>query len=110
MRSLVRLRRTRDDTMACFSLRSSYLLPLFLDLLLQFYEPVEHIFRPRRTSRNIDIHGDDCVDALHRRIVVIKSTRAGAYPKSDDPLRLTHLVVYSFKHWPHLVADSAHHK
>src|SRR5688572_22706843 len=46
------------------------------DLVLQLHEAVEDRLGTRRTTRDVDVHGDDRIDALHGGIVVVEATGA----------------------------------
>ena len=80
-----------------------------LDLLLQFDDGVENGFGNRRAAGNIDIHGNDFVDALHDVIGAIESAAGGARAHRDDPSGLGHLIVDLLEHRRHLVVDGAQH-
>src|SRR5262245_13660568 len=80
-----------------------------LDPLLQLQETIEDGLRPRGTAGNVDVHGDDRVDALNRGVVVVRPARAGARAERDDPLGLGHLVVDLLQDRRLAVADRADH-
>src|SRR4029450_3641940 len=54
-------------------------LPPDGDLVLELHQAVEHALGPGRASRNVDVDGQDRVDALHGGVVVVEPTRAGAH-------------------------------
>src|SRR5438876_2318893 len=60
---------------------------------MQQEHAVQQPFRPRRAPGDVDVHGDDGVDALHHRVVVEDAAggRAGAH--RDHPFGLGHLIV-----------------
>src|SRR5438876_1158045 len=64
-----------------------------LHALLQLQDAVEHRLRMRRTSRNVDVDGDDRVDALHDGVVVIWASRACAGAEGHHPAWLRHLAI-----------------
>src|SRR5258705_3229961 len=64
-----------------------------LDPLLELDQAVDDGLRPRGTAGDVDVDGHDRVDALHRRVVVVRTAGAGARAERDHPLRLGHLVV-----------------
>src|SRR4051812_29929141 len=70
-------------------------MALRLDLLLQDLQAVEHLLRPRRATRHVDVDRDDPVCSLHRGVVVVEAARRGADPESHHPLRLAHLLVHA---------------
>ena len=69
---------------------------LFLDLILQFHQTIQHVLRARRAAWNINIHRDNRVDAHHRRVVIVESARAGADTKRHHPFGLAHLIINGF--------------
>src|SRR5689334_8494884 len=85
------------------------LVALRLDLLLQQDEAVEHLLRPRRAPRDVDVDRDDVVDALHRRVVVVEAAGAGADAERHHPLRLAHLLVDALQDRRLLAVDRADH-
>src|SRR5262245_15075689 len=80
------------------------------DLVLQLHEPVDDRFRPRRAARNVYVDGNDGVDALHGRVVVIEAAGARADAEGHHPLRLRHLLVDALEDRRHLVRDRADHE
>src|SRR5712691_6131380 len=78
---------------------------LGLDLRLELEQPVEHVLRPRGTTRNVDIDRHDRVDSHDGRVVVVEAAGARADAERDDPLGLGHLVVDALQHRRYLVAD-----
>src|SRR5258705_12394900 len=73
------------------------------DLVLELHQAVDDALGARRAAGNIDVHRDDGVDPLDRRVVVVKAPRAVASAKSDHPLRLQNWVVGLLLHRRHLV-------
>ena len=67
-----------------------------LNLFLQFQQPVQQRFRPRRATGNIHIDRNDLVHALHDgvTVVVIAGGRAGSHGDDVTPVSYTHLDVY----------------
>src|SRR5436309_11472924 len=63
------------------------------DLVLQLHEPVDHRLGAGRTARDVNVDGNDRVDALHGGVVVIEAAGARAHAERDDPLGLGHLIV-----------------
>src|SRR2546426_7982081 len=43
------------------------------DPVLELHQPVDHRLRTRRAARDVDVDGDDRVDALHGGVVVVRS-------------------------------------
>ena len=82
---------------------------IVLHLLLKLDYGVQDCLRGWRTSGNIDINGNDFVDALHHVIGAIKSSASGARAHRDDPFRLGHLIINLFENRPHLVVNRAEH-
>ena len=66
---------------------------IVFDLLLKLDHGVENGFGDRRATRNVDVHGNDLIDALHDVIGAIEpaARRAGAH--RNHPLGLGHLIV-----------------
>src|SRR5439155_25818433 len=58
---------------------------------------------------NVDIHGNDQINALHHvvAVLVIRAAAAGAGTHGDDELGVGHLVVESSDPGRHLVIDGA---
>src|SRR5271163_2198315 len=78
-----------------------------LDFFLQQGDGVDELFGARRTSRNINIDGDDLVDALHQCVVLENAARGGTGSHGNYPLRFRHLLPQLPDHWRHLVRDAA---
>src|SRR5258708_11381909 len=65
---------------------------------------------PRRASRHVDVHRDDGIDALQRRVAVPElAAGARAVAHRDDPLGLGHLLVKAAQARSHLVGHRAGH-
>src|SRR5262245_29181155 len=62
-----------------------------LDLLLDVDERLQDLLRPRRATRNVDVHRHEAIDPLHDRVSVENATRRRARPHRDAPLGLGHL-------------------
>src|SRR5260370_30998349 len=57
-------------------------------------DSVEESLRPGRTSRNVNVHGQDLVNASKRRVVLAEDTAADATcANRDDYLRLWHRSI-----------------
>src|SRR5688572_12699901 len=80
---------------------------LVLNLGLQLHQAVEDHFGPGRAAGDVNIDGEDGVDAHDGGVVVVEASGAGADAEGDDPLGLSHLVVDALKDRGHLVADRA---
>jgi len=79
------------------------------NLLLKFQNRVQDSFRNGRAARNVDIHGNDFVDALHHVIGAIESSAGRAGAHRNDPLGFGHLIVDLLQDRGHLVIDSPQH-
>ena len=75
--------------------------------LVQADDPFHQRLRPRRAEGDVDVDGDDPVDALEDRVVVEHPAGARADAHRDHPLRLEHLVVDLAQRRGHLVRDPA---
>src|SRR4029434_1606479 len=75
------------------------------DLVLELHQTVDDALGARGATRDVDVHGNDGVDPLDRRVVVVEPSRAGADAEGDHPLGLAHLVVDPLEHRRHLVSD-----
>ena len=62
-------------------------------LLLQHHDAVHECFRPRRTSRDVHVDGNDRIDPLHHGVVVKHAARGRTGPHRNHPLRLWHLLI-----------------
>src|SRR5207249_5779332 len=79
-----------------------------IHLLLQQYQPFQHRFRAWGAASNVDVNRDDPINALHSRIVAIKSPRGGTRAEGHHPFRLAHLVVDALEHWGNFMVDGAY--
>src|SRR5438067_13925358 len=66
---------------------------LVLNSILQFYKSIKDGLRPRWTSGNIQMNRNDAIDSLQHRVIVIRTTRAGAGTERNHPFRFGHLLV-----------------
>src|SRR5213593_1803484 len=80
------------------------------ELVLELHQAVDDALGAGWASRDVHVDGDDRVDSLNRRVVVVEAARAGADAEGHHPLGLAHLVIDPLEHWRHLVADGAHHE
>ena len=64
----------------------------FLNFLLQQRNGIDELLRTRRTAWNINIDGNDLIDALHQGVVLEDATRSGAGAHGHYPLGLRHLL------------------
>src|SRR5262245_333474 len=80
-----------------------------LNLVLQEHEAVEHGFGPGRTTWNVDVAGDDFVDAGNRRVVVVKAAARSAGAEREHPLRIRHLLVDALEDRRLALRDGADH-
>src|SRR5947209_14609551 len=84
--------------------------PLADDLVLHAEEPFGERLRARRATRDVDVDGDDLVDALAHRIGELEEAAAvGAASHADDVLRLGHLLVEELAALGHLVGQGPGH-
>src|SRR6056297_1185025 len=65
------------------------------DLALQHRQPLQQRLGPRRTTRHVDVDGQEFVYALDHAVDVVHAPGIGARSHRDDPLRLQHLVIES---------------
>src|SRR6185503_1578770 len=79
------------------------------DLVLDEQETVEHRFRTRRATRDVDVAGDDFVDARDGRVVVVEAAAAGTRAERHDPARLHHLRVDALQDRRLALRDRADH-
>src|SRR3954470_4435172 len=81
---------------------------LVLDALLQEDDALEQRLGPRRAPGDVDVDGDDLVDALRDRVAVpIRSAAVRAAAHRDDVLRVRHLLVEPADGGDDLVGDGA---
>src|SRR5919198_791331 len=88
------------------------LLPdVFLaDLLLQLDDAVQQRLGTGRASGDVDVHGNDLVDALGHRVgVPVRSAAVGARAERDDVFGVGDLVVYPLEGRGHLVGHRPGH-
>ena len=84
-----------------------------LDFALKLHQAVEHRFRTRRTSRDVDIHRNNLVNTCNHVVGVFKrSARNRATTNRDYILRLGELLIQAAEHRRHTMHDCArnHHK
>src|SRR5262245_26563792 len=62
------------------------LLAVAGDLLLELEDAVHQPLRRRWATRDVDVHRDDLVDALHHVVGAVEAARAGAGAHGDHPL------------------------
>src|SRR5262249_46941785 len=76
-----------------------------IDLILQLEQRIKQILRPRGTTGNVDIDGDDLIHALQHSIGVKRTsnTRAGAH--GNAPFRVRHLVPDPLQYRRHFKRD-----
>src|SRR5207237_8616658 len=53
--------------------------------ILRLHEPVDDGLRAGRAARDVDVHGDDRVDALDGRVVVVEAAGGRAEGERADP-------------------------
>src|SRR5690554_1143513 len=81
---------------------------LVRDPLLEQNDALEEGFGSRRTAGDVDVDGDDLVDALgHRVAVPVRAATVGAATHRDHVLGFGHLVVEATHGRDHLVGDGA---
>ncbi|CAM5605701.1 hypothetical protein SVIOM74S_05845 [Streptomyces violarus] len=73
--------------------------------LVELEDRVHQHLGPRRAAGEVDVDGDDVVDALDDGVVVEHAARGGAHAHGDHPLGVGHLVVDLPQHRGHLLAD-----
>src|SRR4051794_24626294 len=78
------------------------------DLFLELDNGVQQCVWPWRTTGDIDVHGQEVVDAGHGAIgALIGPTGSGAHAHRDHVFRVGHLVVYAAHGVRHFDRDSA---
>src|SRR5438067_249922 len=83
---------------------------LSVDLALQFHESMQECLRPRRTSGNVNVHGNVPIDPFQHVVSLFErptGNRAG--PHRDHILRVGHLVVEPHDLRRHFFGDSPGH-
>src|SRR5690606_21762876 len=65
---------------------------LAADLLLEAHERVEVGRRVRRAAGDVDVDGEEVVDALDDAVDAVRPAGRGAHAHGDAPLRVGHLV------------------
>ena len=79
-------------------------------LALQLHQSVEHRLGTGRAARDVDVDGQDFVDALDHVVGLLEGSAAdGAAPHGNHILGVGHLVVEALEHRGHLVGDGAGH-
>src|SRR5205823_13377675 len=78
-----------------------------LHALVQADDSLHQTLRPGRAAGDVDVDGDDLVDALKDGVVVEHAAGASAGAHRDHPLRLEHLVVDLLDRRGHLLGDAA---
>src|SRR2546421_1537363 len=97
---------------ATHTLHLNFLLTAHLEALLRYlFAQLEDTFnkclRTWGTTRDIDIHRHDCIDALDGVIAIVKFTaRVGTLAHAENPLRLWHLLPQQTQARSHLDRDS----
>jgi len=79
----------------------------FGNLLLELDEAVEESFGARGTAGNVDIDGEDAVDALEDGVGAVHAAGGGASAHGDNPFGFSHLVVDSADGEGHFIGDGA---
>src|SRR5882724_632481 len=64
---------------------------------LQFHQAIQNSLGSRRTSRDVHVDGNDTINSLNRRIVIVKATARGTSTKRHHPLGLRHLLVHTLQ-------------
>ena len=77
------------------------------DFFLEHGQALENGLGPRRAARNVDVHRQDLVDALHHAVDVVHAAGVGARPHGDDPFGFGHLLVEPQHHRGDLFEDGA---
>jgi len=104
------------ETPACIVMRTTAsLLPmphprdlLSSHLLLQLENPIKQSLSGRRATGNIDVYGQDAVDATKNTVtVMVVAAPIGTAAHTDYPFGVWHLVVTQSNSRSHLVGDSA---
>ena len=81
---------------------------LVLDALLQQHDALEQGLGPGRAAGDVDVDGDDLVDALGDRVAVpVRPAAVGAAAHRDDVLGVGHLLVEALDGRHDLVGDGA---
>src|SRR6185436_2351490 len=71
------------------------------DDVLQAHQSIEQSFGSRRTTGNVNVHGDGSIDALHRRIRVERPAGRSTGAHGDRPFGFGHLIKDATNHGPH---------
>ena len=74
---------------------------------MQARDPLEERLRTRRAPGNVDVDGDDPIDALQGGVVVEHPARRRAGAHRDHPFGLQHLVIDLPERARHLVRHAA---
>jgi hypothetical protein len=77
------------------------------DFVLQQRDGINQLLGAWRTSGDVDINGDNLIDALHQRVIIENAAGGGASSHGDDPLRFRHLLPELANYWGHFVRNAA---
>src|ERR671912_838449 len=76
------------------------------DLVLDPEQSFCKRFRPWRAARNVDVDGDDLVDAFTNRVGQLKkSTTAGAASHCNDVFGIRHLIIEKLGALGHFISE-----
>lgn len=78
-----------------------------IDFFLEFHQAFDECFWAWRAAGNINVHGDDLVDALENRVGAIHAAGRCAGTHGDTPFWLRHLVPDTFHGESHFVSDGS---
>ena len=79
------------------------------DFALETHEAFEEGFGAGRASGDVDIDGNEVVDALEDGVRAIHATAGGACAHGDTPFWFGHLVPDAFDGEGHFISDGAGH-
>lgn len=80
------------------------------DQFLDFHETVDDLFGSWRATRDVDINGDDLVDALEHGVGIEDATTGGAGSDGYDPFGFCHLGIDLLEYWSQLFGDRTCHQ
>ncbi len=78
-----------------------------VDFALEAHEAFEEGFWARRAAGDVDVDGDDAVDALEDGVGAVHAAGGGAGAHGDAPFWFRHLVPDAFDGEGHFVGDGA---
>src|SRR6187401_3328679 len=76
-----------------------------LDQFLDLQDAIDDLFRPWRTPRYVDIHGDDFINALQNRISIKNASAGCTGSHRKYPAWFSHLEIHLFEYGAHFLGD-----